>query len=57
MTLPGHISRGVALWHSRLFRQTDNAHLLALDARSGICCGKSPMPIGTKTTVQLARRL
>ena len=31
----GHISRGVALWHSRLFRLTDNAHLLCLDARSG----------------------
>lgn len=31
----GHISRGVALWHSRLYRQTDNAHLLCLDARSG----------------------
>lgn len=30
-----HLSRGVALWHSRVFRQTDNAHLLALDARSG----------------------
>src|SRR5215813_5867059 len=30
-----HISRGVALWHSRLFRLTDNAHLLCLDARSG----------------------
>jgi alcohol dehydrogenase (cytochrome c) len=31
----GHISRGVALWHSRLYRLTDNAHLLCLDARSG----------------------
>ncbi len=31
----GHLSRGVALWHSRLYRQTDNAHLLCLDARSG----------------------
>jgi alcohol dehydrogenase (cytochrome c) len=31
----GHISRGVALWHSRVFRLTDNAHLLCLDARSG----------------------
>jgi alcohol dehydrogenase (cytochrome c) len=30
-----HISRGVAVWHSRLYRQTDNAHLLCLDARSG----------------------
>ncbi len=31
----GHISRGIALWHSRVFRLTDNAHLLCLDARSG----------------------
>ena len=31
----GHISRGVALWGSRLYMQTDNAHLLCLDARTG----------------------
>jgi alcohol dehydrogenase (cytochrome c) len=31
----GHINRGVAVWHSRVYRQTDNAHLLCLDARSG----------------------
>src|SRR3989442_7730196 len=30
-----HISRGVAVWHSRIYRQTDNAHLLCLDERSG----------------------
>jgi len=30
-----HISRGVAVWHSRVYRFTDNAHLLCLDARSG----------------------
>jgi len=30
-----HISRGVAVWHDRVFRETDNAHLLCLDARSG----------------------
>jgi alcohol dehydrogenase (cytochrome c) len=30
-----HISRGVALWHSSVYRLTDNAHLLRLDARSG----------------------
>jgi alcohol dehydrogenase (cytochrome c) len=30
-----HISRGVALWHSRVYMETDNAHLLCLDARSG----------------------
>jgi alcohol dehydrogenase (cytochrome c) len=31
----GHISRGVAVWGNRLFMETDNAHLLCLDARSG----------------------
>ena len=31
----GHLSRGVAVWHSQVYRQTDNAHLLCLDARSG----------------------
>lgn len=31
----GHLSRGVAVWHSRVYRMTDNAHLLCLDARSG----------------------
>ncbi len=31
----GHRSRGVAVWHSRVYRQTDNAHLLCLDERSG----------------------
>jgi alcohol dehydrogenase (cytochrome c) len=30
-----HHNRGVALWHNRLFTETDNAHLLCLDARSG----------------------
>jgi alcohol dehydrogenase (cytochrome c) len=30
-----HHSRGVALWHSRVYMETDNAHLLCLDARSG----------------------
>jgi alcohol dehydrogenase (cytochrome c) len=30
-----HHNRGVAIWHSRVFMQTDNAHLLCLDARSG----------------------
>jgi alcohol dehydrogenase (cytochrome c) len=30
-----HHSRGVAVWHSRVFILTDNAHLLCLDARSG----------------------
>ena len=30
-----HHNRGVALWHSRLYTETDNAHLLCLDARTG----------------------
>jgi len=31
----GHINRGVGVWHSRVYMETDNAHLLCLDARSG----------------------
>ncbi len=31
----GHLNRGVALLGDRLFMETDNAHLLCLDARSG----------------------
>lgn len=31
----GHINRGVAVLGSRLYMETDNAHLLCLDARSG----------------------
>ena len=30
-----HHNRGVALWHSRVYMETDNAHLLCLDGRSG----------------------
>jgi len=30
-----HISRGVAAWQDRVYMETDNAHLLCLDARSG----------------------
>jgi alcohol dehydrogenase (cytochrome c) len=30
-----HVSRGVAVWHDRVYMETDNAHLLCLDARSG----------------------
>jgi alcohol dehydrogenase (cytochrome c) len=30
-----HLNRGVALWHSHIYMNTDNAHLLCLDARSG----------------------
>src|SRR5437879_6954625 len=31
----GHISRGVGVWHHRIYMGTDHAHLLCLDARSG----------------------
>ena len=30
-----HINRGVGLWRNRVYMETDNAHLLCLDARSG----------------------
>ena len=30
-----HHNRGVGIWRSRLYMETDNAHLLCLDARSG----------------------
>jgi alcohol dehydrogenase (cytochrome c) len=30
-----HVSRGVGVWHNRVYLETDNAHLLCLDARSG----------------------
>jgi alcohol dehydrogenase (cytochrome c) len=30
-----HINRGVGVWHDRVYMETDNAHLLCLDARSG----------------------
>jgi alcohol dehydrogenase (cytochrome c) len=30
-----HKNRGVGLWKNRVYMQTDNAHLLCLDARSG----------------------
>jgi len=30
-----HHNRGVAVWHDRVFMETDNAHLLCLDVRSG----------------------
>ncbi len=31
----GHLNRGVAVWRDRVYMETDNAHLLCLDARSG----------------------
>jgi alcohol dehydrogenase (cytochrome c) len=30
-----HHNRGVGIWHARAYMETDNAHLLCLDARSG----------------------
>ncbi|MBV8892422.1 MAG: PQQ-binding-like beta-propeller repeat protein [Acidobacteria bacterium] len=30
-----HINRGVGVWHSRVYMETDNAHLVCLDVRSG----------------------
>ena len=30
-----HVTRGVAVWRNRVYMETDNAHLLCLDARSG----------------------
>jgi len=30
-----HINRGVAVWRDRVYMETDNAHLLCLDAHSG----------------------
>jgi alcohol dehydrogenase (cytochrome c) len=30
-----HMTRGVAVWRDRVYMETDNAHLLCLDARSG----------------------
>src|ERR1700693_1417364 len=30
-----HHNRGVAVWHSRVFLENDNAHILCLDAHSG----------------------
>jgi alcohol dehydrogenase (cytochrome c) len=30
-----HHNRGVGVWHTRVYMETDNAHLLCLDARSG----------------------
>ncbi len=31
----GHINRGVGIWRNRVYMETDNAHLLCLDVRSG----------------------
>jgi len=44
----GHLSRGVALWHDRVYRVTDNAHLLSLDARSGSLIWDVPYADGNR---------
>jgi alcohol dehydrogenase (cytochrome c) len=43
-----HHNRGAALWHSHLYMQTDNAHLLCLDARSGHLLWDVPYTVGNK---------
>src|SRR3984885_9136511 len=44
----GHINRGVAVSGTRLFTETDNAHLLCLDARSGHLIWDIPYAEGNK---------
>jgi alcohol dehydrogenase (cytochrome c) len=43
-----HHNRGVALLGSRLYMETDNAHLLCLDARSGHLLWDVPYALGNK---------
>src|SRR3989449_127972 len=43
-----HHNRGVALWRNRVFLETDNAHLLCLDARSGRLLWDVPYAEGNK---------
>lgn len=43
-----HHNRGVGLWHSRVYMETDNAHLLCLDARSGHLLWDVPYAEGNK---------
>jgi alcohol dehydrogenase (cytochrome c) len=43
-----HHNRGVAVWHSRVYLETDNAHLLCLDARSGNLLWDTPYTDGNK---------
>ena len=50
----GHINRGVAVLGTRVYMETDNAHLLCLDARSGRRSGMLPMPLATRTMAQPA---
>src|SRR5215472_1017197 len=43
-----HHSRGVGVWHSRVYIETDNAHLVCLDARSGNQLWDVPYTDGNK---------
>jgi alcohol dehydrogenase (cytochrome c) len=43
-----HHNRGVGVWHSRIYLETDNAHLLCLDARSGNLLWDTPYTDGNK---------
>jgi alcohol dehydrogenase (cytochrome c) len=43
-----HHNRGVGIWHSHIYLQTDNAHLLCLDARSGHLLWDVPYTDGNK---------
>ncbi len=43
-----HHNRGVALWHSNIYLETDNAHLLCLDLRSGHLLWDVPYASGNK---------
>jgi alcohol dehydrogenase (cytochrome c) len=44
----GHINRGVAVYGNRIYMETDNAHLLCLDARSGHLIWDVPYTDGNK---------
>jgi alcohol dehydrogenase (cytochrome c) len=43
-----HHNRGVGVWHNRIYLETDNAHLLCLDARSGHLIWDVPYTDGNK---------
>ena len=43
-----HHNRGVGIWRSRVYLETDNAHLLCLDARSGHVLWDVPYTDGSK---------
>lgn len=43
-----HHNRGVAVWHYRVYIETDNAHLLCLDARSGNLLWDVTYAVGNK---------